>query len=155
VFICWQSLPKLPLMNRTGSIQIEVGLFQMARVLIVEDDADIRALVARRVQAAGHSVIECEDAESALATLGDRKVPEVAILDISLPGMDGMELLSELRAMLGQPDFPAIFLTARVNHEDVERGRAMGCQYLTKPVIFTALLGSIDRVAPTSGGRGW
>jgi DNA-binding response OmpR family regulator len=130
----------------------------MARVLIVEDDADIRALVARRVQAAGHAVIACEDAETALAVIGEHGVPEVAVLDISLPGMDGMDLLSELRALLGRPDFPAIFLTARVNNEDVERGRAMGCQYLTKPVIFTALLGSIDRAMPSASGAvlgGW
>lgn len=126
----------------------------MTRVLVVEDDADIRRLVATRIKAAGHSVMEAPDAEEALRLVGDHGAPEVAILDVGLPGMLGTDLLVRLREVLGAPDFPAVFLSARVGAEDIETGRALGAAYLTKPVVPAALLAAIKHAVPEAS-RGW
>ena len=116
----------------------------MARVLVVDDDADIRALVARRVRSEGHAVIDVGSAAEALTAVEERGAPDVAVLDISMAGMDGLELLEALRAQDGLSDLPAIFLSARVQESDVERGRNLGATYLTKPFIASALLKAIE-----------
>ena len=124
------------------------------KVLIVEDDEAIRTLLTLRVTDEGHSVIAVEDAETALRMVAERGCPDVAVLDIGLPGMNGMMLLSVLREQVGKPDLPAIFLTARVNQADVELGRSLEATYLTKPVVATALLNAIRNVgAPARPGR--
>ena len=113
------------------------------KVLIVEDDADIQSLLALRVRGEGHAVIAVDDAETALRLVAERGCPDVAVLDIGLPGMNGLKLLSVLRDQVGKPDLPAIFLSARVNEADVEMGRSLGATYLTKPVVVHALLNAI------------
>ena len=124
------------------------------KVLIVEDDEAIQALLALRVREEGHSVIAVDDAETALRVVAERGCPDVAVLDIGLPGMNGMMLLSVLREQVGKPDLPAIFLTARVNAADVELGRSLGATYLTKPVVAHALLNAIrNAVAPMRADR--
>lgn len=130
----------------------------MARVLVVEDDADIRELVALRLRGGGHQTVTVPDADAdaALALVAAKGAPEVAVLDVGLPGMDGMTLLAEMRTRADLPELPAIFLTARVNDNDVARGRAMGATYLTKPFIASALLSAVERLtAPLSGPAGW
>lgn len=126
----------------------------MTKVLVVEDDADIRRLVVTRISAAGHSVMSASDAESALDLVAKHGAPEMAVLDVGLPGMQGTELLVALREQLGQPDFPAVFLSALVDQEDIERGRALGAAYLTKPVVASALLAAIRNAVPPEA-RGW
>lgn len=120
----------------------------------MEDDADIRRLVVTRVRAAGHTVLDVGDAESALALVAAHGAPEVAVLDVGLPGMKGTELLVELRKVLDRPDFPAVFLSALVNQEDIEAGRSLGATYLTKPVVASALLAAIRNAVPAEA-RGW
>lgn len=118
----------------------------MARVLVVDDDADIRALVSRRVRSEGHAVIDVGSAAEALTAVEERGAPDVAVLDISMPGMDGLELLEVLRAQDGLGDLPAIFLSARVQEADVAHGRSLGARYLTKPFIASALLTAIEEL---------
>lgn len=120
-----------------------LGVCEMARVLVVEDDPDIRMLVVARVKSAGHAVLAAGDAEEALTLVADKGLPDLAVLDVSLPGMDGLELCTKLREQGNSPDLPVIFLTARVNQEDVDAGTALGGTYLTKPVVTTALLNAI------------
>ena len=124
------------------------------KVLIVEDDEAIQMLLKLRISDEGHAVIAVDDAETALRVVAERGCPDVAVLDIGLPGMNGMMLLSVLREQVGKPDLPAIFLTARVNEADVELGRSLGATYLTKPVVAHALLNAIrNAVAPTHADR--
>jgi CheY-like chemotaxis protein len=125
----------------------------MAKVLVVEDDEDIRDLIVSRIERDGHSVLAVGDAETALRVVGERGAPDVAVLDISLPKMDGLELCVRLRDDVGQPNLPVVFLTARVNYDDVEAGRSLGATYLTKPVVANALLKAIHRA--TNDPRGW
>jgi DNA-binding response OmpR family regulator len=68
--------------------------------------------------------------------------------------MDGLILLSVLRAQVGKPDLPAIFLSGRVSEADVELGRSLGATYLTKPVVVHALLNAIKNASgPVHAGR--
>jgi DNA-binding response OmpR family regulator len=80
----------------------------------------------------------------------------VAVLDIVMPGMTGLALHARLRENPAYATIPVIFLSARVQPEDITAGRSLGAVYLTKPVVISALTAAIDRVtqpaAATSGG---
>ena len=124
----------------------------MARVLVVDDDPDILELVKLRLHARGHAVLVASSGPEALDLLAGRQPPEVAVLDVGMPDMTGFELLQRLRATTGYERMPAIFLSARVQPRDIEQGRALGAQYLTKPFVTTALLKAIERVWQPSAG---
>ena len=119
----------------------------MARLLVVEDDPDILALVTARCRAAGHKVLSATSGQQALEALGETP-PDVVILDVGLPMMTGFELLTELRKREGMDAVPAIFLSARVQQESIEAGQALGATYLTKPFVASALLTAIDKAMP-------
>ncbi|MDA8393302.1 MAG: response regulator [Actinomycetota bacterium] len=118
----------------------------MARLLVVEDDPDILDLVVKRLQRARHAVVAAGNAEAALEVVREKGAPEVAILDVGLPGMDGMQLLQRLRDLVGNDQLPAVFLSARVQEEEIARGRRMGAIYLTKPFVASALLSTVERL---------
>jgi len=118
----------------------------LARVLVVEDDPDIRMLLDVRLRHMGHLVLTAGSAQEALALLAEKGAPEIAVLDVLLPGTSGLDLLVALRADPAHPDLPAIFLSGRVEPADIAAGRALGATYLTKPVVMTALAGAIERV---------
>ncbi len=117
----------------------------MARLLVVDDDPDLRALLAVRLRRLGHAVVEAGCGEEALAVVAAKGAPEVAVLDVLMPGISGLELLARLREDPACRDMPAIFLSGRVEPEDIEAGRALGASYLTKPVVLTALGAAIER----------
>ncbi|MFP4312142.1 MAG: response regulator [Nitriliruptoraceae bacterium] len=130
----------------------------MAKVLVVDDDDDVRNLVRHRTQRAGHRVLTAGSADEALALIAERGAPELVVLDVAMPGMDGLELLDTLRATDGLADLPAIFLSARVQDADIAEGRARGALYLTKPFVANALLNAIDRLlepTPSEVDGGW
>jgi CheY-like chemotaxis protein len=126
----------------------------MSKLLVVDDDPDILALVQLRLQRAGHRVIGASSGAEALAIVAERGVPDLAVLDVSMPGMSGLELLSTLREQESK-DLPAVFLSARVQPEDIERGRALGATYLTKPFIASALLNAVERALADANTAGW
>lgn len=116
----------------------------MARVLLVEDDPDLRVLVEVRLKRLGHLVLTVGSAVEALEVLAVKGPPDVAVLDVVMPGMSGLELLTRLRADPALAALPAVFLSGRVEPADIEAGRALGATYLTKPVVITALAAAID-----------
>ena len=121
----------------------------MARVLVVDDDPDILELVAFRLRRAGHKVIAVRGGPQALQVIAERGAPDVVVLDVMMPVMDGFETLKRMREIAD--GLPAIMLSARVLPEDVERGRATGATYLTKPFSAVALLNAIERAVPDEG----
>ena len=122
----------------------------MARVLVVDDDPDTVRIVTFRLQSKGHRVIGTTSAQEALEAVAARGRPDVVVLDISMPDMTGIDLLTQLRAQDGLEHLPAIFLSARVLPEEIAAGRALGASYLTKPFIASALLKAIDEaIVPT------
>ena len=120
--------------------------------MVVDDDEDIRNLVQARLRAAGHLVVAARSGPDALAVIDEKGPPEVAVLDVSMPGMTGLDLLQELRRREGMEELPVIFLSAKVQEEDVEAGRSLGAVYLTKPFVASALLDAVEKALPTSDG---
>ncbi len=112
-------------------------LTETVSVLIVDDDAAFRSLVARRLARRGYAVQDAPDAETALAMARERHF-DVAILDIALPGMDGVQLLEQLRIV--DPDTQAIMLTGHATVETAIRAMKLGAyDYLTKPCELAEL----------------
>lgn len=116
----------------------------MAKVLVVDDDDNVRALVENRLRHAGHRVLGAGSADEAYTLVAERGVPDVIVLDVLMPGVSGLELLSRLRQEPASSHLPAVFLSARVQDADIAAGRALGATYLTKPVVISALTAAIE-----------
>jgi DNA-binding response OmpR family regulator len=113
------------------------------RILLVDDDALMRRSLAFSIEQAGYQVIPSASAEDALA-LSRREPPDLVILDIGLPGMDGLEALRLFKDQLG---LPVIFLTARRRNLDQVLGLELGADdYITKPFDVDVLLAHIKAV---------
>ncbi|MER8005572.1 response regulator transcription factor [Streptomyces sp. NPDC059690] len=105
----------------------------MAHVLIADDDADIRDLVAFKLTQNGHRVTAVEDGMAALRAVREQPV-ELALLDIRMPGMSGLDVCRELRATPETASLPVIMITSRSQEGDVEVGFAAGADdYIIKP----------------------
>ena len=113
----------------------------MTSILVVDDDDDIRALVGELLERAGHVVIKAPDGESALKLFYSRK-PDLVVLDVSMPGLDGWEVLNRIREL---SDVPVLMLTARAEELEKVRGlRAGADDYVTKPFGRQELLARVD-----------
>ena len=105
----------------------------MKDVLIADDDADIRDLVAFKLEQADLEVIAVRDGLAALEAARTER-PTVVVLDVSMPGMSGLDVCRMLRADPDTQDMLVIMLTARVQERDVEGGFSAGADdYVTKP----------------------
>jgi CheY-like chemotaxis protein len=124
----------------------------MARVLVVDDDPDLLTLVELQLRHHGHEVTTANGGEQALALVDANGRPDVAVLDVAMPGMNGFELLETLRRRPATTGLPAVFLSARVSARDVDKGRSLDALYLTKPYVMHALLEAIEKLV--TGGVG-
>ena len=116
----------------------------MTVVLVADDDADIRDLVVFKLEQAGLEVIAVEDGETALEEARARQ-PELAVLDISMPGLSGIDVCRMLRADPATAGMLIIMLTARVQEQDVEGGFSAGADdYVTKPFSPRELVSRIQ-----------
>jgi two-component system, cell cycle response regulator DivK len=115
----------------------------MAKVLIIEDNAANMTLATFLLQSAGHSVLTATDAETGL-TLARGEQPDLVLMDIQLPGMDGLEATALLKGDESTRDIPVIALTALAMKGDEERIRAAGCDgYIGKPLAYKDFLATI------------
>ena len=116
----------------------------MASILIIEDDPSLRDTLRIHLTSAGYTVRVAADATEAIrAILTD--VPELILSDVSLPYMDGFELLEVLRRDESTRSVPVILLTGMVDDESYIRGLKLGASaYLTKPVLRDDLLKEIS-----------
>jgi two-component system alkaline phosphatase synthesis response regulator PhoP len=120
------------------------------RVLVIDDEPDVLLVCRVNLQAAGHDVLEAPDGESGLE-LALQKDPEVIVLDVMLPGRDGLSILGDLSADERTVETPVILLSAKTQDEDVMAGWQAGCtEYVTKPFMPADLVATIDRVARMS-----
>jgi DNA-binding response OmpR family regulator len=100
-------------------------------VVVADDDEDILALLAFRLEREGYDVLPARDGAHALALTRERH-PAVAVLDVAMPGLDGLEVARAIRA--DGLDTRVVLLTARAAEQDVRRGLAAGADgYITKP----------------------
>jgi DNA-binding response OmpR family regulator len=118
----------------------------MNRVLVVDDDPMVTRLVRINLEMEDFEVLEAWDGRAALEVLQGNP-PELLLLDIMMPQMDGWELLRRLRSDPELSDLPIILLTARVQDMDVARGWRMGADgYITKPFNPVELAGALRGV---------
>jgi two-component system cell cycle response regulator DivK len=115
----------------------------MAKILIVEDNADNLALAVFLLQSAGHAVLSAREAEAGLTLARDER-PDLILMDIQLPGMDGLEAIGLLKRDEATRAIPVIALTALAMKGDEERIRAAGCDgYIAKPMRYKEFLATI------------
>src|SRR6478735_12635247 len=118
----------------------------MARILIIEDNAANMKLACLLVRNAGHTVLCAVDAETGL-TLARSERPDLILMDIQLPGMDGLAATALLKKDPATASIPVIALTAMAMKEDQEKTRAAGCDaYIAKPLRYKELLAAIDEL---------
>jgi two-component system cell cycle response regulator DivK len=115
----------------------------MARVLVVEDNAANLTLAMFLLQRAGHTMISATDAETGL-TLARDEQPDLILMDMQLPGMDGLEATALLKGDERTRAIPVIALTALAMKGDEERIRAAGCDgYIAKPMRYREFLATV------------
>ena len=115
----------------------------MARILVIEDNRTNLSLVEFLLQKAGHLVVTAADAESGL-TIARATQPDLVLMDIHLPGMDGLHATALLKADPATHHIPVIALTALAMSGDEARIRAAGCDgYIAKPMHYPEFLATV------------
>lgn len=117
----------------------------LPRLLYVEDSPQNRDVVRRYLRGL-YEVLEAEDGEHGLQ-MAERERPELVIMDLSLPRMDGFEAIRRIRGTASLRDMPVLVLTAHASREDEQRARSVGGDaFLTKPVERDVLIAALDRL---------
>ncbi len=118
---------------------------QPKRVLVVDDEEDVRTIVSRLVGARGYEVITAETGKQAVDLLASGTKPDLVVLDVRMPEMDGLQALVKIRKELGLKDLPIVLLTAQTSDQDVLKGYGVGADYyITKPLKFEQLRNVVD-----------
>lgn len=116
----------------------------MARILIVEDNPLNLELVTVVLEMRGHQVTFATDAEQGIA-IAQSMLPELILMDISLPGMDGLIATQKLRQIDVTANIPVVALTAHAMRGDPERVLAAGCQgYIAKPIDISTFVDEVE-----------
>lgn len=122
----------------------DAGALAMARVLLVDDDPRVLQIVRLRLERQGHHVSTADSGRAAMEALLQHWIPDVVVLDVTLPDTSGFDLLETIRAIDGLGSLPAVFLSARSDPEVMARGLALGAAYLTKPFVASVIFRAID-----------
>ena len=105
----------------------------MALIVVADDDVDIRDLVEFKLATLGHQIVTVADGSSAVDACRTSH-PDLAVLDVMMPGLTGLEAVREIRSNPALKDIPVILLTARAQQSDVQTGYDSGADdYITKP----------------------
>ena len=121
----------------------------MARILLVDDDRALLELLGDYLGRLGHEVDGVTDGSRAMATLASSP-PDLVLLDVTMPGLDGWRVLARIRA---ESRVPVIMLTARADEPDVLRGFAGGADdYVTKPFSFAQLAARVHALLDRASG---
>ena len=116
----------------------------MAKILIVEDNEDNRDMLSRRLQRRGYVVVRAADGQEAVA-MAARERPDLILMDVGLPVMDGLEVTQRIRACAATQTIPIIALTAHAMSGDRARALQAGCDdYHAKPVELPRLLAQME-----------
>jgi two-component system, cell cycle response regulator DivK len=118
---------------------------EKATILYVEDNPDNRMLVRRILLSEDYGLLEAQNAAQALDVLKDKR-PDLILMDINMPDMDGYTLTSRIKTMPGFERVPIIALTANVMRGDKEKTLEAGCDgYIQKPLDIDQLLREVER----------
>jgi len=124
----------------------------MAKILVVDDEPDIVRVVVRIMEARDHTVRTAHDGFEALEKVREEP-PEVIILDLNLPGMNGFEVCKRLRDDPATRAIPIVMMTAAyVSIEDARRGHSSGAdEYVVKPFLREVLIHNVERLLSRAG----
>jgi CheY-like chemotaxis protein len=126
----------------------------MWKILLVEDNEMNRDMLSRRLTRRGYEVLTADDGARGLAAAASEK-PDLILMDMSLPVLDGWEATRRLKASTETQAIPVIALTAHAMPADLEKALQAGCEdYDTKPVELPRLLGKIERLLRAAADRG-
>ncbi len=115
-----------------------------SRLLVVDDVQDNRALLTRRFEKRGYLITEADNGYAALELIAKQEF-DVVLLDIMMPGINGIEVLKQIRASRTPDTLPVIMVTAKSNNTDVIEALALGANdYITKPVDFSIALARVQ-----------
>ena len=118
----------------------------MARVLVVDDNADIRRLISTILGPAGHVMLEAENGEKALQVVKTEH-PDLVVLDVMMPKMDGLMVLKQMRVAGLRDSTRVLMLTAKAAESDWVRGYKLGADaYLTKPFDPDELIAAVNEL---------
>ncbi len=123
----------------------------MVKILLVEDNEMNRDMLSRRLERRGYEVIFAHDGEEAVAR-AEADAPDLVLMDIGLPGIDGCEATRRIRSGPAGTSLPIIALTAHAMSVDEARAREAGCDdFDTKPIDLPRLIGKIEKLLPDAG----
>jgi CheY-like chemotaxis protein len=124
----------------------------VGRVMVVDDSPTIRELIALNLGLEGYDVITAEDGQACLRLLqevaeGQARAPQLLLLDVVMPGLDGVELTAKLKATPSTAAIPILIVSASAQRRDFELAQGAGADgYLTKPFDPDELLAEVDRL---------
>ncbi|HEX8769280.1 MAG TPA: response regulator [Acidimicrobiales bacterium] len=125
-----------------------------ATAMVVDDAPDIRRLLDLVLSMAGHTVVEAAGGIEAVGMLRDGPLPDVVILDVQMPDLDGWDTLERLRADAHTAGVPVILCTVRGMVGDNLRGWSLGCDgFVTKPLDLRDLVAQVERVLALDHGQ--
>ncbi|NET38504.1 MAG: response regulator, partial [Cyanothece sp. SIO1E1] len=117
---------------------------EVARLLIVDDIEENRDMLSRRLQRRGYSIIDADSGETALDIISREKL-DLVMLDIMMPGIDGLKTLQRIRQSYSQVQLPVIMVTAKDQNDEIARAFELGANdYITKPIDFTIAMARIQ-----------
>jgi len=118
----------------------------MAKILVVEDEPEIRVLVKTILEKAGYSVVEAEDGEAALRLVNEEE-PDLVLLDVMIPCIEGWEVCRRIRENEATRRIPIIMVTVRTTDEDIQRSVECGANaHINKPFDQKELLDTIKKL---------
>ncbi|QQS34463.1 MAG: response regulator [Acidobacteriota bacterium] len=120
-------------------------------ILVIDDSATIRKLISAKLEKSGHEVVTAEDGVEGLEKIAE-KTPDLVLLDITMPKMDGYEVCKEIRANPATKDIPVVMISGKDGFFDKVRGRMAGATgYVTKPFGPETLMKALDTYLVADG----
>lgn len=120
---------------------------QQKKVLIIDDEAEMTRLLKIELEQEGFKAFVARDGQEGFSQIRTI-MPDVIILDIMMPGMDGYEMLTILKADDATQNIPVILLTAKTREQDIEKGKKLGADsYITKPFDSIQLVREVHRIS--------
>ena len=119
----------------------------MKRILVIDDEVGARTLIGIMLERGGFEVLKAKDAEQALVTLQEQTIPDLIVLDVMMPGMDGFTLCRNIREKPATKTIPILMLSAKGDSASVMQGMNAGASdYLPKPILHHDLVSKIQQM---------
>jgi DNA-binding response OmpR family regulator len=123
----------------------------MAKIVVADDDVDVRMLVALKLRHSGYDVVDVGDGAAAVEACRNER-PDLVVLDLMMPVMSGLEACRAIKAEPELADIPVVLLTARAQNTDVDAGLAVGADaYVTKPFSPKELAARVESLLEGTG----